>query len=252
MTRKKLLAGNWKMNGSLAGNRALLADVLAQLPATPGCDIVVCPPAVYLAQVAELLQGQSAVQLGAQDVAAQAAGAFTGDVSAPMLRELGVRYCIVGHSERRHHQAETDWLVAQKTLRALDAGLTPIVCLGESLQQREQAWTDWVVGHQLDAIVRALGPRMTDVVLAYEPIWAIGTGRTAEPAQAQHVHATLRTQMARAGVAADRVRIVYGGSMKPSNAQALLAQPDIDGGLVGGAALVATDFATLIAAASPC
>ena len=250
--RPRIVAGNWKMNGSLAANRALLADLLSHLPAAPGCEVVVCPPSVYLAQVADLLRGQPAVQLGAQDVAAQEAGAFTGDVSASMLRELGVRHCIIGHSERRSGHGESDWLVAQKALRTLDAGMTPIVCVGESLQQREQGWTEWVVGHQLDAVIRAVGTRLVDVVLAYEPIWAIGTGQTAEPAQAQQVHASLRAQMARAGVQAERVRILYGGSMSPSNAAALLAQPDIDGGLVGGAALVAADFANVVDAAGRC
>lgn len=238
------------MNGSLAANRALVDGIRQRLPAAPGCDVVLCPPAVYLSQVAELLRGQDGVVLGAQDVSAQPSGAYTGDVATSMLEELGVRYCIVGHSERRLHQQESDWLVAQKALRLLDAGMTPVVCVGESLQQREQGWTGWVVGHQLDALLRALGARMADVVLAYEPIWAIGTGHTAEPAQAQQVHAALRGQLAQAGVDAQQVRIIYGGSMKAGNAAALLAQPDVDGGLVGGAALVATEFSSIVEAAS--
>ena len=250
MTRRKLVAGNWKMNGLLADNRALVANILARLPAAPDCDVVICPPSVHLFPITDALQGQAAVQLGAQDLAAQDRGAFTGDVSATMLRELGVRHCIVGHSERRRHQNEGDWDVVQKALRALDAGITPIICIGETGDQREQGWTEWVVGHQLDAIVRAVGARMDEVVLAYEPVWAIGTGQTATPAQAQQVHAALRAQMARRGVPAAQVRIVYGGSMNPDNAAELLAQPDIDGGLVGGAALVAADFVNIVEAAA--
>lgn len=252
MTRRRLVAGNWKMNGTLAANRARVAELLSQLPGAPGCEVLVCPPAVHLPALAEALRGQDAVQLGAQDVAAHAQGAHTGDVSAAMLHELGVRYCIVGHSERRHHQHESDWVVAQKALRALDAGLTPIVCVGETGAQREQGWTEWVVGHQLDAVVRAAGARLSALVLAYEPVWAIGTGQTATPAQAQQVHAALRAQMAQHdGAAAARVRILYGGSMNPSNAAELLAQPDVDGGLVGGAALVAADFVSVVEAAGP-
>ncbi|MFA7527314.1 MAG: triose-phosphate isomerase [Ottowia sp.] len=249
MTRRKLVAGNWKMTGSLAANRALAAEVLERLPGHLPCDVVICPPPVHVAAVAEVLQGQAQLLLGAQDVAAEADGAYTGDVSGAMLRELGVRYCIVGHSERRQHQHESNLAVAQKTQRALDAGLTPIVCLGETAQQRDAGWTDWVLGHQLDAVARALGQRLAEVVLAYEPVWAIGTGQTASPAQAQQVHAALREQMAQRGVAAERVRIVYGGSMNPANAADLLAQPDIDGGLVGGAARVADDFVDIVEAA---
>lgn len=252
MTRRKLVAGNWKMNGTLAANRALAAELLARLPGAPACDVVICPPPVHLMALADALQGQAAVQLGAQDVAAQDSGAFTGDVSAAMLRDLDVRHCIVGHSERRRHQHETDWIVAQKVLRALDAGITPIVCVGETGRQREQGWTEWVVGHQLDAVMRAVGARLAEVVLAYEPVWAIGTGQTATPAQAQQVHAALREQMAQRGAPAQRVRILYGGSMNPSNAEELLAQPDIDGGLVGGAALVAADFVNIVEAAGRC
>lgn len=252
MTRRKLVAGNWKMNGSLAANRALLTDILSRLPDAPACDVVICPPSVHLAPLADALQGQAAVQLGAQDVAAQDRGAFTGDVSAAMLSELGVRHCIVGHSERRQHQRESDWAVAQKALRALDAGITPMVCIGETGWQREQGWAEWVVGHQLDAIVRAAGARLAEMVLAYEPVWAIGTGQTATPAQAQQVHAALRGQMARHGVPAAQVRIVYGGSMNPANAAELLAQPDIDGGLVGGAARVAADFVNIVEATGQC
>ena len=249
MGRKKLVAGNWKMNGSLAANAALIGELLAGL-GQPACDVAVCVPAVYLAQVQLLLAGQGGIALGAQDVSQHESGAYTGDVSAAMLKELGARYVIVGHSERRQYQGETDAQVAVKAQRALAAGLTPIVCVGETLQEREQGETESVVGRQLSAVIQLNGKRLADLVVAYEPVWAIGTGRTATPEQAQTVHAALRALLAAADLQAAGVRILYGGSMNAGNAAELLAQPDIDGGLIGGASLKARDFLKIIETAS--
>ncbi len=249
MGRKKLIAGNWKMNGSLAANAALMGELLAGI-GQPACDVAVCVPAVYLAQVQLLLAGQGGIALGAQDVSQHESGAYTGDVSAAMLKELGARYVIVGHSERRQYQGETDAQVAVKAQRALAAGLTPIVCVGETLQEREQGETESVVGRQLSAVIQLNGKRLADLVVAYEPVWAIGTGRTATPEQAQTVHAALRALLAAADLQAAGVRILYGGSMNAGNAAELLAQPDIDGGLIGGASLKARDFLKIIETAS--
>lgn len=249
MGRKKLIAGNWKMNGSLAANAALMGELLAGI-GQPVCDVAVCVPAVYLAQVQLLLAGQGGIALGAQDVSQHESGAYTGDVSAAMLKELGARYVIVGHSERRQYQGETDAQVAIKAQRALAAGLTPIVCVGEILREREQGETESVVGRQLSAVIQLNGERLADLVVAYEPVWAIGTGRTATPEQAQTVHAALRALLAAADLQAAGVRILYGGSMNAGNAAELLAQPDIDGGLIGGASLKARDFLKIIETAS--
>lgn len=249
MGRKKLIAGNWKMNGSLAANAALMGELLAGI-GQPACDVAVCVPAVYLAQVQLLLAGQGGIALGAQDVSQHESGAYTGDVSAAMLKELGARYVIVGHSERRQYQGETDAQVAVKAQRALAAGLTPIVCVGETLQEREQGETESVVSRQLSAVIQLNGERLADLVVAYEPVWAIGTGRTATPEQAQAVHAALRALLAAADLQAAGVRILYGGSMNAGNAAELLAQPDIDGGLIGGASLKARDFLKIIETAS--
>lgn len=249
MGRKKLIAGNWKMNGSLAANAALMGELLAGI-GQPACDVAVCVPAVYLAQVQLLLAGQGGIALGAQDVSQHESGAYTGDVSAAMLKELGARYVIVGHSERRQYQGETDAQVAIKAQRALAAGLTPIVCVGETLQEREQGETESVVSRQLSAVIQLNGERLADLVVAYEPVWAIGTGRTATPEQAQAVHAALRALLAAADSQAAGVRILYGGSMNAGNAAELLAQPDIDGGLIGGASLKARDFLKIIETAS--
>ena len=249
MGRKKLIAGNWKMNGSLAANAALMGELLAGI-GQPACDVAVCVPAVYLAQVQLLLAGQGGIALGAQDVSQHESGAYTGDVSAAMLKELGARYVIVGHSERRQYQGETDAQVAVKAQRALAAGLTPIVCVGETLREREQGETESVVSRQLSAVIQLNGERLTDLVVAYEPVWAIGTGRTATPEQAQTVHAALRALLAAADLQAAGVRILYGGSMNAGNAAELLAQPDIDGGLIGGASLKARDFLKIIETAS--
>lgn len=247
--RRKLVAGNWKMNGSLAANAALLAGIKEGLPAEV-CDVAVCVPAPYLAQVQGAVAG-SPVALGAQDMSAHAAGAYTGEVSAPMLQEFGVQYVILGHSERRAYHGESDAAVAAKTVAALKAGLVPLVCVGETLEQREAGQTNEVVGGQLDVVLTALSTEdAARIVVAYEPVWAIGTGKTATPEMAQEVHAMLRARLgAKSAEAAAKVRILYGGSMKPDNAQQLLAMADIDGGLIGGAALKAEDFLAIIKAA---
>ena len=245
---KKLIAGNWKMNGSLADNEALVRALVAGLATAGGCDAAVAVPAPYLAQVQALVQG-SALALAAQDVSQHASGAFTGEVSAAMLREFGVRYVLVGHSERRQFHGETDADVAVKAQRALASGITPIVCVGEALAEREAGQTEAVVKRQLAAVVHLNGHCISEVVVAYEPVWAIGTGKTASPEQAQQVHAVLRAQLAAASDKAPSIRLLYGGSMNAANAAQLLAQPDIDGGLVGGASLKAADFQAILAAA---
>ena len=245
---KKLIAGNWKMNGGLDANQALVLELLAGI-GQPACDVAVCPPAPYLGQVQLLLAGSKAVELGAQDVSRHESGAYTGDVSAAMLKDFGVRYCIVGHSERRQHQAESDVHVALKVQRALAAGITPIVCVGETLREREEGMTEFIVKRQLSAVVHLNGHCISEIVVAYEPVWAIGTGQTATPSQAQQVHAVLRAQLKAATEHAERGRILYGGSMNAANAAQLLAQPDIDGGLIGGASLKAPDFLKIVAAA---
>ena len=249
--RRTLVVGNWKMNGSLAGNAALLADISTSLKqsAANNCDVAVCVPAPYLAQAQTLLTG-STVAWGAQDVSMHAVGAYTGEVSASMLQEFGVQYVIVGHSERRAYHAESDGAVAKKALAALQAGLIPLVCVGETLAEREADQTEAVVGRQLDAVLAVLGEQeVVRMVVAYEPVWAIGTGKTATPQMAQDVHAFLRKKLSAAGAdAAAQVQILYGGSMKPDNAKELLAMPDIDGGLIGGAALKASDFLSIVRA----
>lgn len=244
---KKLIAGNWKMNGSLAANAALVEALLAN--AGPWkCDVALCVPAPYLSQL-QALSKAGPLLLGAQDVSMHEAGAFTGEVSAAMLKDFDCRYAIVGHSERRQFHAESDATVAAKAQKALALGITPIVCVGETLQEREAGLTEDVVKRQLAAVIHVNGHCISEIVLAYEPVWAIGTGKTATPEQAQHVHAVLRGQLRAASAHADRVHIIYGGSMNAANAAQLLAQPDIDGGLVGGASLKAADFLSIIAAA---
>jgi triosephosphate isomerase len=246
--RTPLIAGNWKMNGSLAANATLLAGLLGDREVM-SVQLAVCVPAPYLAQVRSMLDG-SPVRWGAQDVSAHERGAFTGEVSAEMLLEFGCSYVIVGHSERRSYHAESDELVAQKAHRALASGLTPIVCVGETLEEREQGATDAVVARQLAPVLDVVGGQMASVVIAYEPVWAIGTGKTATPEMAQQVHARLRAMLAgRDEESAQQVRILYGGSMKPDNATDLLAMPDIDGGLIGGASLNASDFLAIAHAA---
>ena len=244
---KKLIAGNWKMNGSLAANEALLAALAQGLSTRPACDVAVCVPAPYFAQVQALKL--AVIEMGSQDVSAEASGAYTGEVSASMLKDFGVRYAIVGHSERRQHHGENDALVADKAKAALAAGMTPIVCLGETLAEREAGRTEEVVKRQLAAVIHTNGHCISEVVLAYEPVWAIGTGKTASPEEAQAVHAVLRAQLNAATDQSARVKILYGGSMNAANAARLLNQPDIDGGLIGGASLKAKDFLSIIAAA---
>ena len=242
----KLIAGNWKMNGGLAANEVLLQAILAGMPDQMTCDVAVCVPAPYLAQV-HALCARSRVQVGAQDVSEHESGAFTGEQSVAMLKEFGVRYAIVGHSERRQHHGETDGVVAAKTQHALAGGVTPIVCVGETLAERELGKTEEVVKRQLAAVIHAHGPCISEIVLAYEPVWAIGTGKTATPEEAQQVHAVLRAQLRAASDKASRIKILYGGSMNAANAKALLGQTDIDGGLIGGASLKAAEFLSIIA-----
>lgn len=247
----KLIAGNWKMNGGLAANEALLNGVkqgLAQALNGKQAAVAVCAPAAYFAQVQQLVRG-SGIELGAQDVSAHEQGAYTGEISAVMLKDFGARYAIVGHSERRQYHGETDEQVATKAQRALSAGITPIVCVGETLAEREAGKTEDVVKRQLAAVIHTNGHCISEIVVAYEPVWAIGTGKTATPEQAQAVHAVLRAQLKAATAHADRVQILYGGSMNAANAAQLLSQADIDGGLIGGAALKSADFLTIIAAA---
>ena len=247
--RTKLVAGNWKMHGGIAVNQQLLASILAGVA---GCkaDCAVCVPFPYLAQAQAALNG-SKVAWGAQTVSEHAQGAYTGEVSAAMLLDFGCRYVLVGHSERRALYGESDAAVAAKFAAALQAGLTPILCLGESLAEREAGITEEVVTRQLDAVITGSGiGALARAVVAYEPVWAIGTGKTASPQQAQDVHAQIRARVA-AGDAqvAQSLQILYGGSVKPGNAKELFAMPDIDGGLIGGAALVAADFLAICAAA---
>ena len=228
--RARLVAGNWKMHGTRAANQALLDAIVAGVK---GVECALCVPFPYLAQAAERLRGTQ-ISWGAQNLSAHASGAHTGEVSAAMLADFGCRYVLVGHSERRQLYGETDAQAAAKFAAARAAGLRPILCVGETLEERDAGRTEAVVARQLDAALGKAG--FGDAVLAYEPVWAIGTGRTATPEQAQAVHAFLRP---RVGAAA---RILYGGSVKPDNAAAIFAQPDVDGGLIGGASLVAKDF----------
>ena len=244
--RRKLVAGNWKMHGNHSANAELLAAISSARPF--GCDVAVCVPYPYLSETAVALAGTD-IRWGAQDCSAHDQGAYTGEVSVAMLAEFGCRYAIVGHSERRQYHAESDLLVAEKAKSALAKGITPIVCVGETLAQREAGETEAVVKRQLSAVIHALGHCAGEMVVAYEPVWAIGTGKVATPEQAQAVHALLRAQLKAATPHADQMKILYGGSMKPDNAVSLLSQPDIDGGLIGGAALKAADFVAICRAA---
>lgn len=241
MTRSRLVAGNWKMHGSLASNRALVEAVSAGIRELRGVQCAVCPPFPYLQQVAELLRG-SPIALGAQNVSEHPQGAHTGEVSAAMLAELSCRYALVGHSERRQIYGETDARVAAKFVAARAAKLRPVLCVGETLDEREAGRTEEVVGRQLAAVL-AQGP-FGDAVLAYEPVWAIGTGRNATPEQAQAVHAFLRKRVPA------ETTILYGGSVKAQNAAAIFAMPDVDGGLIGGASLAANEFLEIVKAAA--
>jgi triosephosphate isomerase len=247
--RRKLVAGNWKMHGSRALNTVLVEAILASSQ-LERVDCVICPPFVYLAEIARLLR-DSAARLGAQDVCAEAQGAYTGEVSAAMLHDVGCQYVIVGHSERRNLCGEDDLLVARKFAAALTQGLAPILCLGELLAEREAGRTREVVGRQLEAVVSLTGiGGFAGAVIAYEPVWAIGTGRTASPEQAQEVHAFIRERLAqRDAKIAGSLPILYGGSVKTGNARELFAQADVDGGLIGGASLKAEEFLSIVAAA---
>jgi triosephosphate isomerase len=244
---KKLIAGNWKMNGSSAANEALIKGLLGG-GGSWNCLVAVCVPSIYLGQL-RALAAQSGIEVGAQDDSEHESGAYTGEISADMLRDAGARYVIVGHSERRQYHAESDGMVAVKAQRALAVGVTPIVCVGETLAEREAGLTEEVVKRQLAAVIHTNGHCISEIVVAYEPVWAIGTGKTATPEQAQSVHAVIRAQLHAASEHADRVHILYGGSMNAANAAQLLSQPDIDGGLVGGASLKVPDFLSIIAAA---
>lgn len=248
--RARLVVGNWKMHGSLPENEKLLDAVRQGATALRACAVSVCVPFPYLPQAQQRLTG-STVTWGSQTASEHAKGAFTGEVSAAMVKEFGARYVIVGHSERRALFGESDAVVAAKFQAVQAVGLRPILCVGETLAEREDGSTEDVVGRQLRAVADAAGAeRLRDSVLAYEPVWAIGTGRTATPEQAQAVHAFLRRLLAGyLGAAADGVSMLYGGSVKPSNAAELFAQPDIDGGLIGGASLVAEDFLAICRAA---
>ncbi len=245
--RGKLVVGNWKMNGGLRQNDALLGDLRAGWTGAPGRQLAVCVPYPYLWQAQAALSG-SAIAWGAQSVSEHAAGAFTGEVAAAMVAEFGCRYAIVGHSERRALFGETDAAVAAKALAVLAAGMTPIACVGETLGEREAGATETVVLRQIDAVIAAVGPRLPALVVAYEPVWAIGTGRTASPEQAQDVHRLLRTRLSAADEGAADVLLLYGGSVKAANAKALFGCPDIDGGLIGGASLKADEFLAIAGA----
>ncbi|MFZ5509049.1 MAG: triose-phosphate isomerase [Pseudomonadota bacterium] len=248
--RRKLVAGNWKMHGSLAANRALLREVIPAV-AVLDCEVAVCVPFPYLAQAREMLEA-TPIAWGAQTVSEHGQGAYTGEVSAAMLLDFACRYVIVGHSERRSLCGESDAVVAAKFLAAVKVGLTPILCVGETLAEREAGVTEAVVVRQLQAVISAAGAAsLGQAVVAYEPVWAIGTGRTATPQQAQEVHAFIRGLVAGYDAAvAQGLRILYGGSVKPQNAAELFAMADIDGGLIGGASLVAADFAAICGAAA--
>lgn len=249
MARSKFVAGNWKMHGSLPTNLSLLSAVKAGAAGLKA-QIAVCVPYPYLAQAQSVLSGSN-VAWGAQDVSEHGQGAYTGEVSGPMLNDFGCRYAIIGHSERRSYYGDTDAVVAAKYAAALMSGLTPILCVGETLGEREAGITAQVVTRQLDAVIAGSGvDSLAKAVVAYEPVWAIGTGKTATPAQAQEVHALIRARVAASSPAvATGLQILYGGSVKAGNAKELFGQPDIDGGLIGGASLVADDFLGICAAA---
>ncbi len=241
--RTRLVAGNWKMHGNRAGNAVRLQAIVEGARSLAGVECALCVPYPYLAQASEALEG-SGVALGAQDVSEFDEGAYTGEVSAPMLADFGCRYAIVGHSERRQHFGESDERVAAKFAAALRHGLVPILCVGETLAEREAGRTEAVVARQLDTVLERSGREaFARALIAYEPVWAIGTGRNATPGKAQAVHAFLRARVL------EQTRILYGGSLRASNAQAIFAMPDVDGGLVGGASLVAEEFLAICRAA---
>jgi triosephosphate isomerase len=249
--RQPLVAGNWKMNGSRASISELLAGLKAGIGQVTTAEVAVCAPAIYLPDTQAQLAG-TPIRWGAQDVSVHASGAYTGEIAGSMLKDFGCNYAIIGHSERRAYHGETDEVVAQKFAAARASGLVPILCVGETLEEREQGVTEQVVGRQLDAVVAHCGIEMVgEGVIAYEPVWAIGTGKTASKEQAQDVHAFIRGRLAASSQSvADNMRILYGGSMNPKNAAELVAQPDIDGGLIGGASLKAQDFLAVCSAAN--
>ena len=251
MARQYLVAGNWKMFGSTAANQVLVEGLRTGLSGVPAVEVLVCPPAVYLSSTAQLAKG-SALKLGAQNLAAQdREGAFTGEVLGTMLNDVGCSHVIVGHSERRALFGDTDDVVATKVRSAVAAGLVPILCLGETLAEREAGQTESVIARQLDAVL-ALNPvaSLQSLVIAYEPVWAIGTGKTASPEQAQAVHAFIRARIAAVDAKlSGSLRLLYGGSVKPENAAQIFSQPDVDGGLIGGASLKAADFLAICATA---
>jgi triosephosphate isomerase len=249
--RQPLVAGNWKMNGSRASISELLAGLKAGIGQVTTAEVAVCAPAIYLPDTQAQLAG-TPIRWGAQDVSVHASGAYTGEIAGSMLKDFGCNYAIIGHSERRAYHGETDEVVAQKFAAARASGLVPILCVGETLEEREQGVTEQVVGRQLDAVVAHCGIEMLgEGVIAYEPVWAIGTGKTASKEQAQDVHAFIRGRLAASSQSvADNMRILYGGSMNPKNAAELVAQPDIDGGLIGGASLKAQDFLAVCSAAN--
>jgi len=248
--RQPLVAGNWKMHGSRAENASLVRSLLDLLRPEQRAEVLLCPPFAYLWETGRMLKDTD-VALGAQSVCAEAQGAFTGEVSAAMLKDVGCHYALVGHSERRQIFGESDALVARKFVAAQSQGLVPVLCVGETLEEREGERTAEVVARQIDAVLSVTGiAAFARAVVAYEPVWAIGTGRNASPDQAQGVHAMIRSMLATLdGTIAGSVRILYGGSVKASNARELFAMPDIDGGLVGGASLKADEFARICAAA---
>lgn len=249
--RQVLVAGNWKMNGSRESIRTLLDGVKAGMGDVKNAEVAVCAPAIYIPLVEELLGG-SAVSWGGEDLSVHESGAYTGEIAASMLNDFHCKYVIIGHSERRTYHNESDELVAEKYEAAMNAGLVPIFCIGETLDEREQGVTNDVVARQVDAVINKLGvAALAKGVIAYEPVWAIGTGKTATPEQAQEVHAFIRGRIAESDAAiADAVQILYGGSMNAGNASELLAQADIDGGLIGGASLKPDDFLAIAKAAN--
>lgn len=243
--RRTLVVGNWKMNGSSAANIDLVSSIVKQCDDVASAEMAVCAPFVYLNDVAQMLKGSS-VTLGAQDVSVHLNGAYTGEIAASMLIDCGCKYAIVGHSERRQYHGESSLLVAQKALTAYKSGLIPIICLGESLEERESGKVEAVIGEQLQAVQSVLGlVGIEQSVIAYEPVWAIGTGLTATPDEAQDVHRFIRSRL---GGIAEKVNILYGGSVKSANAGELFAQKDIDGALVGGSSLDAKEFIGISAA----
>ncbi|MFN8901093.1 MAG: triose-phosphate isomerase [Lysobacteraceae bacterium] len=248
--RPRIVAGNWKLNGTPASAQARL-EAVSGSPPPPGVEVLVLPPIPYLGGLVERYAVRG-IAFGAQDVDLHDAGAYTGEVSGAMLRDVGATHVLVGHSERREYHEESSDLVAEKLLAARRAGLVPVLCVGESLHQREAGQTEWALSGQIAAVLKRGGiEAFRGAVLAYEPVWAIGTGRTATPAQAQAVHAFLRSELrAHDATIADSLPILYGGSVKAANAAELFSQPDVDGGLIGGASLVATDFLAIVASAA--